>query len=324
MSIISPTPGKSVQCGYSKRNVLQHDTFFYSNRSGALKAFSGLARNTGDMTRAIAFAVCALLSSAPSVAAAQAAPGTNDQATVFAPPRDALRTASGLAMVVLAKGTGTLRPKLNDCVKLRFVARASDGTVMARTQPDGSPEMNCVRRLTPGLSEAVRAMVAGEQRRVWVPARLSGPAQSTPEAPARAIDLTYELTLVELIEAPPTPSPLKTAPPAARKLASGLRLVVLSKGSGKVHPVGASRVLLHLSGWTMDGVLFECTLMAGHPASYLVAELLPGLREGVTQLVVGDHARFWIPAELAYGKKPARRRQPAGPMVYDVELLSIE
>jgi FKBP-type peptidyl-prolyl cis-trans isomerase len=33
---------------------------------------------------------------------------------------------------------------------------------------------------------------------------------------------------------------------------------------------------------------------------------------------------MWIPAALAYGEKPRRRGLPAGPLVYDVELLELE
>jgi peptidylprolyl isomerase len=41
-------------------------------------------------------------------------------------------------------------------------------------------------------------------------------------------------------------------------------------------------------------------------------------------MVVGDKARFWIPGRLAYGDKPARPGTPSGPLVFDVELLSIK
>jgi peptidylprolyl isomerase len=40
--------------------------------------------------------------------------------------------------------------------------------------------------------------------------------------------------------------------------------------------------------------------------------------------VVGDKTRFWIPSQLAYGDKPARPGAPAGPLVFDVELLAIK
>ena len=41
-------------------------------------------------------------------------------------------------------------------------------------------------------------------------------------------------------------------------------------------------------------------------------------------MVVGDKMRFWIPGALAYGDKPSRPGTPAGPLVFDVELLSIK
>jgi hypothetical protein len=41
-------------------------------------------------------------------------------------------------------------------------------------------------------------------------------------------------------------------------------------------------------------------------------------------LAVGDKARFWIPGNLAYGDKPARSGTPTGPLVFDIELLSIK
>ena len=39
-------------------------------------------------------------------------------------------------------------------------------------------------------------------------------------------------------------------------------------------------------------------------------------------MVVGDKTRFWIPSALAYGDSPAQGA-PAGPLVFDIELLAI-
>jgi peptidylprolyl isomerase len=41
-------------------------------------------------------------------------------------------------------------------------------------------------------------------------------------------------------------------------------------------------------------------------------------------MVEGEKTRFWIPSDLAYGDKPKRPGAPAGPLVFDVELLSIQ
>jgi FKBP-type peptidyl-prolyl cis-trans isomerase len=39
-------------------------------------------------------------------------------------------------------------------------------------------------------------------------------------------------------------------------------------------------------------------------------------------MVVGEKRRLWVPAALAYGDKPGERA-PAGPLVFDLELLKI-
>jgi peptidylprolyl isomerase len=43
----------------------------------------------------------------------------------------------------------------------------------------------------------------------------------------------------------------------------------------------------------------------------------------VQLMVVGEKARFWIPSALAYGDTPGGD-QPGGPLVFDIELVSIK
>ena len=51
--------------------------------------------------------------------------------------------------------------------------------------------------------------------------------------------------------------------------------------------------------------------------------VIRGWTEGVQLMVVGEKARFWIPANLAYGNNPGGRK-PGGELVFDIELLSIQ
>jgi peptidylprolyl isomerase len=235
-------------------------------------------------------------------------------------PAGARRTPSGVASVVLAAGRGRERPGGNDCLKLRYAAWTRAGQVVA-ARLEGQPEVQCLQRLPPGVAEVLRAMRAGEKRRAWVPARLAAAAG---EEAATPVDVTYELELVEIIPAPPTPAPLRVPPGDARRLSSGLAVKILEPRPGPVRPAPQSQVRLHLSGWTAGGALVESTVMAGHPLVSYVSELIPGLREGVQQLAVGERARLWIPADLAYGDHPRRRGQPAGALVYDVQLLEVK
>jgi len=100
--------------------------------------------------------------------------------------------------------------------------------------------------------------------------------------------------------------------------------MVLRPGAGTKHPGPSSRVTLNYSGWTADGDLFESTVTSGHPAVFFVGTTLSGWREGLQYLVVGEKARVWIPAALAYGDRPANKMVPAGDLVYDIELLDFQ
>jgi len=202
-----------------------------------------------------------------------------------------------------AAARGRERPQPNDCVELHYRGWGRDGAVVASTRRTGGPEVQCLRRAIPPVAAALRAMAVGERRRVQVPP-----------------DRSYELELVRIIRAPATPARL--APRSASRSPSGLAVDVVRRGDGR--PIAASQVTLHMSGWTQDGTLFESTVMAGHPALTFVSDLIPGLREAVQGMSVGEKARLWIPAALAYGEHPRRRGQPAGPLVYEVELVGAE
>jgi peptidylprolyl isomerase len=82
--------------------------------------------------------------------------------------------------------------------------------------------------------------------------------------------------------------------------------------------------MVHFSCWRRDGRLYESTVVGKHPARIDLATSMPGLREALTQMVVGEKARFWMPAALAYGEKPVEGFYPAGDLVYEIELLSVE
>lgn len=248
---------------------------------------------------------------------------------VAAPPADAQMMLSGLAMKVLQRGTGTQRPLDNDCVTVSFIAWKTDGTLFSTSTTMNDADVLCLNEAIMGISEALKEMVVGEQRRLWIPEDLTFHAghhhmQRRPEdeEPPHK-DLTFDLKLLSILKAPPTPD-VKQPPPTASKTASGFAYIVLQNGNGSVHPTLTSKVTAHLSAWRSDGRLFESTVMGKHPALVNVAMMPLGLREALSMMVTGERARFWIPAALAYGVRPANRFNPPGDLVYEIELLSIE
>jgi peptidylprolyl isomerase len=240
---------------------------------------------------------------------------------VASPPADATSTPSGIAMRVLQKGRGARHPQPNDCVKVHFTAWKRDGSFLSSTRQWGDPQNQCLAMALPGVAEALRTMVVGEQLRVWVPASLTFTGDE--EDRAAQVDATFDLELFEIVKAPPTPAHLASPPSTARKTASGLAIEVLRKGKGRQRPADRNQVKLDFSGWTTDGRLVESSVMARHPAIFPMSGVMPGWREALAQMVVGDKVRLWIPRELAFGPHP-RRRQPKGDFVYELELLEIQ
>src|SRR5262249_49031348 len=114
------------------------------------------------------------------------------------------------------------------------------------------------------------------------------------------------------------------APPAdAKRTRSGLVYKFLKHGKGKDHPKADSTVEVHYSGWTPDGQLFDSSVRRGQPTTFPLNSVIKVWAEGVQLMVVVDKDRVWIPGALAYGDKPSQPGAPAGPLVFDVELLSI-
>lgn len=120
--------------------------------------------------------------------------------------------------------------------------------------------------------------------------------------------------------APPAPADVAAAPADAEKSASGLASKVLQKGKGDKKPSTQEMVVVHYTGWTTDGKMFDSSVARAKPNTFSVGGLIKGFTEGLTLMTVGEKRRLWIPQELAYRGQPGR---PAGMLVFDVELLEI-
>ena len=113
-----------------------------------------------------------------------------------------------------------------------------------------------------------------------------------------------------------------SAPPADTEVTeSGLATKVLQAGTGTEHPGPQATVQVHYTGWTIDGKMFDSSVVRGEPAGLPLNRVIPGWTEGLQLMVEGEKRRLWIPEELAYA---GRADRPAGMLVFDVELLRIQ
>jgi len=118
------------------------------------------------------------------------------------------------------------------------------------------------------------------------------------------------------------PENVNEAPKEATHTTSGLAYMVLTPGTGDVHPVAESKVEVHYTGWMTNGEMFDSSVARGRSISFPLSGVIAGWTEGVQTMVEGEKKRFWIPGKLAYGDKPSRPGMPYGTLVFDVELLS--
>lgn len=235
-------------------------------------------------------------------------------ADLTTPPADAERSEDGLVTKRLAEGSGSAMPGPDDVVRVRFTVWKSDGTLV---QHVAEPEALAiaVRKMLPGWAAAVQKMVAGERRRAWVPHTLGAGKLAEGES------LLFDTELVEIIEMPQTPPDVAAAPGDATTTASGLAYKVLRPGTGSRKPTRRSTVVVHYSGWTTDGKMFDSSVVLGDPVEFPLDAVIKGWTEGVQLMVEGEKTRFWIPARLAYGSD---KTKPQGMLVFDVELIAIK
>lgn len=232
-------------------------------------------------------------------------------------PEDAAKTASGLASIVLKKGTGTEHPKPNDLVTVNYSGWTTDGRNFDSSSWRPTASRFPLDRVIKGWGEGLQLMVVGEKRRLWIPSELA--YNNTPGRPAGV--LVFDVELLAIDPSPSTPPPDVAAPPKdAKRTASGLAYKSLRAGTGTAHPNESSTVTVHYTGWTTDGKMFDTSVDKGQPISFGLGDVISGWTEGLQLMTVGEKMRFWIPEKLAYkGERP-----PRGMLVFDVELIAFK
>jgi hypothetical protein len=108
---------------------------------------------------------------------------------VAAPPADAVKTASGLAMKTITPGSGSERVAPGKIFVCSFSNWDRAGNPLGHME---HAEIT-TNSLAPGWEEAIVLMAPGETRRLWIPASLTRKPNTTDTRPV--IDITVDLTL---------------------------------------------------------------------------------------------------------------------------------
>jgi FKBP-type peptidyl-prolyl cis-trans isomerase FklB len=108
-------------------------------------------------------------------------------------------------------------------------------------------------------------------------------------------------------------------------LPSGVQYKVLDGGSGDKSPNLQSEVTLQYRGEFLDGTVFANTEDSGKPAMFPVNQMIPGWREIITRMHVGDHWQVFVPPDQAYGiRGDLPRIGPNEALVFDIHLLGVK
>lgn len=105
---------------------------------------------------------------------------------------------------------------------------------------------------------------------------------------------------------------------------SGLQYLVLRAGEG-VSPKAKDTVVVNYRGTLINGVEFDSSYLAGRePAEFPLKRVIKGWTEGLQLMQEGAKFRFFIPSELAYGKRGAGIDiGPNETLIFEVELLKV-
>jgi FKBP-type peptidyl-prolyl cis-trans isomerase FkpA len=105
--------------------------------------------------------------------------------------------------------------------------------------------------------------------------------------------------------------------------ASGLQYTVLQPGTGP-SPKATDTVLVHYRGTLLDGTEFDSSYGRNAPIEFPLNQVIAGWTEGVQLMQEGAKYRFFIPSQLAYGRRGAGGAiGPDETLIFEVELLKV-
>ncbi|MBC8768037.1 peptidylprolyl isomerase [Arenibacter sp. BSSL-BM3] len=135
---------------------------------------------------------------------------------------------------------------------------------------------------------------------------------------------------------------LTTEEGTAKELPSGLKILTLKEGNGEQPKVGQKVNVLY-AGYLSDGSLFDSNYEEiakkygvydearkkgrGYEAIHMdyspEARIIPGFKEGLMQMKVGDKVRLFIPSHLGYGEAGYGPIPPDAKLIFDLEITGI-
>jgi peptidylprolyl isomerase len=100
-----------------------------------------------------------------------------------------------------------------------------------------------------------------------------------------------------------------------------LQIKIVQPGSGEELTEGKMPVL-HYTGKYLDGTVFGNSYTNGEPISISLAHTIPGFRQGVMGMKVGEKRQIFIHPSLGYGT--SGQLLPNALLIFDIELVKVD
>ena len=104
---------------------------------------------------------------------------------------------------------------------------------------------------------------------------------------------------------------------------SGLQYSIVEEKQG-AKPGLFDTVKIHQRALLLDGKILEDTYRQNQPDEVKIDELIEGLQEGLLLMSIGSRYKFWVPADLAWGRKGTGNKIPPNAVLsFDIRLMEI-
>ena len=112
--------------------------------------------------------------------------------------------------------------------------------------------------------------------------------------------------------------------PGVIETESGLQYIIINKTEGET-PTKHDTVSVNQRITLINGSLISDTFSTGEADIFPMKQAINGLKEGLMMMAEGSRYRFFIPPDLAWGKRGAGQKiGPFATLIFDVRLESIE
>lgn len=108
--------------------------------------------------------------------------------------------------------------------------------------------------------------------------------------------------------------------------ATGLKYLVVEKGTSTVKAEKGNMVDVHYTGFLENGKVFDSSLERLNPISFQLGtgSVIKGWDEGIELMHIGDKLRLIIPSDLGYGAHGGGTDiPPHATLIFDVELMNV-